>query len=458
MATLTVTNWFGDLAWHPQAVVEANSVNDIVAVMKNPDRYPAPVRAAGSIHSTTLCDVAEGGTVVKVKMNRILEIRTDSVTCEAGAIYIDIAEELQKRQLQFYVNTEIGMLTAGAAACAGTKDASFPGQFGQVGSYVTGVKMVLPSGDLLEVTEDKDPELMRQIRSSYGLFGIVFEVTYRVRPMTPMAVHHETFKVDDFVAKLPELKARNEALMYYLFPFDNMVTVEFRRDNPGATGDPDRHVWLLRNYIWSKAGPRFAHDIESTIAVPAIRYGVIDGFLAMFRFKLENLVRSDNTIAADQIIRYPTVSDDSRYTFSLFAFPEESYPTVLPAYVKFCQDYYREHAWRSNTCNVGYRIAQDQNALLSYSYDGDVITIDPVSTGSPGWKDFLTAYNQFSSDCGGSPLFNQTFGVTHAMAQKAFGDRLRKFEEARQKFDPGNRLLNDYFREVLTGAAAAQAS
>jgi len=42
MATLTVTNWFGDLAWHPQAVVEANSVNDIVAVIKNPDRYPTP--------------------------------------------------------------------------------------------------------------------------------------------------------------------------------------------------------------------------------------------------------------------------------------------------------------------------------------------------------------------------------------------------------------------------------
>ncbi|MBV8440470.1 MAG: FAD-binding oxidoreductase [Hyphomicrobiales bacterium] len=455
MATLTVTNWFGNIAWHPQAVVEANSVNDIVTVMKNPDRYPPPVRVVGSCHSTARCDVADGGTVVKMKMNRILEIRTDSVTCEAGAIYIDIDEELQKRQLQFYVNTEIGMLTAGAAACAGTKDASFRGQFGQVGSYVTGVKMVLPSGDLLEVTEDKDPELMRQIRSSYGLFGIVYEVTYRVRPMTPMAVYHESFKIDDFVAKLPELKARNEALMYYLFPFDNMITVEFRRDNPGATGDPNRAVWALRNYIWSKAGPRFAHDIESTIASPAIRYGVIDSFAAVFRFKLENLVRSDNTIAADQTIRYPTVADDSRYTFSLFAFPEESFPAALLAYFKFCQDYYQQQGYRSNTCNVGYRIAQDQNALLSYSYDGAVMTIDPVSTGNTGWEQFLAAYNQFCSDRGGSPLLNQTFGVTHAIAEKAFGDRLRKFEEARKKFDPGNRLLNDYFREVLTGATAA---
>ena len=98
---------------------------------------------------------------------------------------------------------------------------------------------------------------------------------------------------------------------------------------------------------------------------------------------------------------------------------------------------------------------KDQNALMSYSYDGNVMTVDPVSTGNPGWEDFLGAYNQFCSDHNGCPLFNQTFGVTRAIAQKAFGDRLQKFEEARKTFDPNNRLLNDYFREILTGAAAA---
>jgi FAD/FMN-containing dehydrogenase len=61
-------------------------------------------------------------------MNRILEVTNDTVTVEAGAIYIDIAQELEKRQLQFHVNTEIGSLSAGSAACAGTKDASMPGE------------------------------------------------------------------------------------------------------------------------------------------------------------------------------------------------------------------------------------------------------------------------------------------------------------------------------------------
>src|SRR5690349_20125780 len=166
-----------------------------------------------------------------MKMNRILNIGADVVTVEAGAIYFDIAKELEKHRLQFYVNTEIGSLSAGSAACAGTKDASLPGKFGQVSSYVTSIKVVLPSGDLFEVTEDQ-PELIQKVRSSYGTFGIVYEVTFRVRPLIPLAVHHETFSIDDFAQRLPELKARGQSLMFYFFPFENLITVEFRSHNP----------------------------------------------------------------------------------------------------------------------------------------------------------------------------------------------------------------------------------
>src|SRR6201999_4465258 len=101
---------------------------------------------------------------------------------QAGATHLNMAKALEAKGRQFYVNTEIGSLSAGSAACAGTKDASFPGEYGQAGSYVIGVKMVLPSGELLEITEDQQPDLMQKIRSSYGLFGIIYEVTYKVRP------------------------------------------------------------------------------------------------------------------------------------------------------------------------------------------------------------------------------------------------------------------------------------
>ena len=448
MPDLEVTNWFGDIVSHPKVIVNANSVADIVAVLKDAGKYPAPVRAVGSNHSTSPCGAAEGGTLLRMKMNRILNIGPDTMTVEAGARHIDMARELAQRNLQFFVNTEIGSLTAGSAACAGTKDASFEGEYGQVGSYIIGVKLVLPNGDLMEVTETQE-DLMRKVRSSYGTFGIVYEVTYRIRPLLPMAVYHETFALDEFVAKLDSLKARGELMFWYTFPFVDRVTVEFRRYNPGASGSPNRSAWILRNYLWGTAGPRFGHDIEASIPDPTLRYEVIDGFGAILRFKLENLVRADYTLPPDQIVEYPPVSDDRRYTFSLFAFPEPQFPAIFTQFISFVRDYHDRVGYRSNLAYVGYRIAQDQKALLSYSYDGPVMTIDPVSTGNPGWKPFLDAYNQFCSDRGGVPLLNQTYGLTPEIVRKACGDRLKDFAETRRQFDPGDRLLNDYFRTLL---------
>lgn len=448
-STSTVTNWFGDIVSHPAVVVDANSTDDLVAILRDTSAYPSPVRAVGSNHSTTPCGAADGGTLVRMKMNRILNIGSDSLTVEAGAVHLDMAQALEAQKLQFYVNTEIGSLSAGSAACAGTKDASFPGEFGQVGSYVTGVKMVLPSGDLLEVTQDAQPELMQSIRSSYGLFGIVCEVTYKIRPLTPMHVHHTTWSLQDFLSTLPQLKELDYSMMYYMFPFEDKITVEFRRYNPSATGDPNRCAWALRNHIWGTSGPKLGHDVEANVAIPAIRYGIIDAFNAGWRMQLENIVTSDNTVPPDQIIQYPPVSNDSRYTFSLFAFPEDQYPAVLTDFYQFCKDYYAQKGYRSNLLYVGYSIAADTSSYFSYSSDGNVMTIDPVSTANPGWDDFLIAYNQFCSDRNGKPLLNQTPSLSPAIVQKAFGDKLPAFNALRQKYDPGNRMLTDYFRTLL---------
>jgi hypothetical protein len=269
-----------------------------------------------------------------------------------------------------------------------------------------------------------------------------------------MAVHHETFKIQDFAAKFPSLLGRGESLMFYLFPYDNLVTVEFRHYNPGAGGAPNRTIWPLRNYLWATAGPAVCAQITREISIAEIRNGVLGSFNALWRLKLENLIHSDNTVATDQIIRYPTNST-SKYTFSFWAFPEQTYPAVLTAFFQFAQKYLETTGYRINMLCVGYRVAQDQSSLLSYSYNGNMITIDPVSTANPGWTEFLGVYNQFCSDRGGVPLMNQTFGLTHAMVQKALGSRLQTFAEARQTFDPGGRLLNDYFRDMLAAADSA---
>ena len=447
----TVTNWFGNIDLEPGVVVHATSAKQIAEIVLDEESYPSPVRAGGSHHSTTACGVVDGGTLVITRaMNRIISIGEDHVTAEAGALYIDVAKALAEHGMQFFVNVEIGNLTMGSAACGGTKDASMPGEFGQVNSYVIGMKMVTATGDLVEITED-DPELLQAMRSSYGLCGIVYEVTFRIRPQRPMAVHHEGYSLAEFAKRLPGLRTREEAMMFYIDPFNDHILIEFRRYVPyGFASDHTSWQWKLRNYVWSKGAPYTSFLLSTKVGDATRRFATIDFAYKWTFAALERFVHGGHTFASDQMIRYPEESDNTRYTFSIWAFPSEQYAQTISEYFAWVRDYYARTGFRPDMPHVGYRIAADQQGLFSYSFNGPVMTIDPVSTGQAGWDEFLAAYNEFCSDHNGVPLFNQTHLITREQVQKAFGARVQTFAKVREEYDPNNRFLTRFFRERLT--------
>jgi FAD/FMN-containing dehydrogenase len=448
-----VRSWDGSFVTYPRATAEAHSIDEVVAIMRDRGRYPSPVRARGSGHSPANCGEADGGTIVDMRrMNRILHVGADTITAEGGALYIDIAQELERHGLQVHVNTEIGCLTIGSGACCATKDASMPGELGQISSYVVGMKIVTPAGDILEVGED-DPGLLQAARSSYGLFGIVCEVTLRACPLRQLSVQHRTFRVAQFADLLPELIASNASLMFYLYPFLDRVSVEFRQyvgdaRAPGAER-PNRTTWKLRNFTWRTVAPAVARFAEACIPWRAGRYVLLNWFDTTLHVSVDRLLRSPVTLPPDQMIRYPDKAGWTGFTSSIWAFPEPVFGRALNDYCQFVRRYDRDRRWRPNMLAVGYRVAQDTSSLLSYTYDGPVLTIDPVCTGTKGWVEFLDAFNVFCSERGGSPLLNQTRGVTPEMARRAFGERLATLEGYRRRFDPEGRVLNDFFRVLL---------
>ncbi len=449
-----VWNWTKEHVSYPREVVEVADVGEVAAILSGVDAYPSPVRGLASRHSTTRCGEADGGTVLDVRrLNRILRIGTDSVTTEPGALYIDVAKELERHDLQFYVNIELGNLSMGAAATCATKDASMPGEYGQVNSYASRIKFVTPAGETVEVTED-DPELLQAARSSYGLFGITTEVTFKVRRLQAMAVHHEVYKLKEFQARLPELIGRGESMMLYIFPFLEKVGIEFRRyagdEATMRASRPATHrAWWLRNKAWKTIAPATNWALERYVPFRRPRYFAVNQLNRVNQLMLTRFVRSEHTLPPDQMIRYPEVSGKAKYTFSIWGFPEEQYAETLGEYFRFAQSYYRNRHWRPNMLHVGYRILQDQSSLFSYTYDWNAITIDPVCTGAPGWTDFLDAYNEFCIDHDGKPLLNQTPRITPDQMARAFGDRVAQFDAHRRRFDPENRLLNGYFRELM---------
>ncbi|MGI9319692.1 MAG: SDR family NAD(P)-dependent oxidoreductase, partial [bacterium] len=363
------TNWEESIELHPIKVTFPKSLEDVSEVLANPQDYPSPVRAAGSRHTTTHCGVADHGTLMIMrKLNRIIEINAaeQTVTVEAGAIYIDVAGALKQKGFQFYVNVEIGNLTMGSAASTGTKDASMPGEFGQVCSYCVGVKMVLADGTVREVNES-EPELLQVVRSSYGMLGVIVETTFKIQPLRPMSVRHKTYTLDEFEKELPVLQERNESIMYYLFPFQDVLTVEFRSYLNQDHRSFNRWLWPSRNLFWKTIAPTWGYSTRKLITNQKVRSGLLDGFYGIIRVLLNTVLRSRRTCATDQIIRYPEHKNFAKYTFSIWAFREQEIMPTMRAYYVFCKEYYRKHGFRCDMLNVGYRISEDRNPLFSYS-------------------------------------------------------------------------------------------
>jgi hypothetical protein len=269
-----------------------------------------------------------------------------------------------------------------------------------------------------------------------------------------MAVSHRVYRLDEFVEALPALAASERSLMFYIFPYLDRVAVEARRYTGDesiarAAGAPKRFLWRLRNSTWKTFAPSFGYAVERYVPAKRVRYLLVDRFNRTLHFLMDRIMASGHTVPTDQMIRYPPISGRSKYTFSIWAFPEEDYPRVVREYFDWAKRYYRETGFRPNLLHVGYRIAKDESSLLSYSYDGNVITIDPVATGAAGWLEFLDGYNEFCSEHGGFPLVNQTPRVTREQFRKAFGDRLDRLEEHRRRYDPEDRLLSGFYRELL---------
>jgi FAD/FMN-containing dehydrogenase len=450
-ASPELRNWDGSIVMRPHTIAYPRTVDELVAIMRDPVRYPSPIRAVGSNHTSTFATVSDGGTAVLMSphFHRIIAIRDDTVTVEAGALYIDVAQELRRHGKQFHVNLEIGCLSMGVAASGGTKDSSFPGEYGQCSSYAIGFKLVTPSGELQEFTEAQ-PEMLRILRSSYGLLGIVYEVTFRVRPVQPMRVETLTFTLEEFEQQLPALRARGDSMFMYLFPHHRKINCEFRSYSDGPHPQPNGWRWGLRNYFWEKVLPYAGYLGSTYVKSKRVRYFAIDQINEVVAWLQRIVMTGADTSAADQLIRFPPVAGNTKYCFSLWAFPERDFPQLMRAYFDFCADYYREHGYRSNMLNVGYRIAQDDNALFSYAFDSNVMTFDPVGTGDEGWQDFLKAYNVFCSERGGRPLFNQTRHLTGPQARKAYGERIDQFNAIRTKYDPKDRMLNDFFAAIFS--------
>ena len=263
---MSVSNWNGSNTCAPAAVATPRDLDELVAIVRDP-RFPSPVRALGELHSLNESIETAGTAVFMTHFSRIDEPDPVKrrVTVGAGVRMIDLKNALKRHGLQLPVVPEIGNATAGSVACCGTKDSSLgPTGRGQISSTVVSLRLVRPDGRTEHVT---DSEALRLVRGSYGLLGIVYEVTFEVEARRRVWYSYERIRLDRWLESgrpLPapdgdEILGGADGFLGFLLPYRRQLIVErrrlARRHRPVMILDAVR-LWL-RTFAWMSGARPF---------------------------------------------------------------------------------------------------------------------------------------------------------------------------------------------------------
>ncbi|MDI7275148.1 MAG: FAD-binding oxidoreductase, partial [Anaerolineae bacterium] len=195
----------------PAFVVKPGNTGELAAVLRLANELGIPVSPRGGGSAQEGGCQSEGGIIVEtLRLDQILEINEDrgTVTVEAGLTFGKLMAVLEQR------GWKIGIAPSGALAGTVGGHVSRPGvgwgniKYVTQGQQVLGLKVVLPTGDVVSTGTAANPQAGSFFRyclgpdltglfiGAEGAFGIVTEVTLRLYPW-PERIYLERFVGSD---------------------------------------------------------------------------------------------------------------------------------------------------------------------------------------------------------------------------------------------------------------------
>jgi len=211
-----VTDAGGTAYGMSHGVVIARSAEQISILLKHAQEYRVPVTVRGGGLTTEGESVAFGGVLLDMSgMSRVLHVDKAGLTvrAEAGIFWHSLAEVL-RRQGMDYLSAPLNLTSSvGGTLGVGGIDVNSP-RLGCSADQALALRVVTPTGEIAECSDNENPDLFQRVILGYGQFGVIVEATLKIRPYTPLRMHY--FHYSSLRAAIEDLQMldRNDVADY----------------------------------------------------------------------------------------------------------------------------------------------------------------------------------------------------------------------------------------------------
>ena len=212
------TNWSGKLSARPETLHFLRSEEDARALAQAADRSSATLRVAGATHSHAPL-IGNNDTIVDASaLAGVIDVDADArvATVWAGSRIFALGPSLGTAGLALHNQGDIDQQAIAGATATGTHGTG--ARLANLSSAVVGARLVLASGDIVDVDANNEPDLWQASRLHLGAFGIVTRLRLKLRESYRLAETAWTASLETVMADVDRLIADNRHFEFFWNP------------------------------------------------------------------------------------------------------------------------------------------------------------------------------------------------------------------------------------------------
>ncbi len=431
-------NWAGEQRCAPAQIARPGSEDELAQTIAAASARGLSIRAAGSGHSFTDIACTDGLLIDTSAMARLIDADPDSglVTVQAGMTLHALGPENARHGLGLENQGDIDAQSLAGALATATHGTGV--RFGNLSARVVGMRLVTASGDVVELTRDKDPEGLLAARVSLGALGIASQVTLECVPLYTLQRHDKPIPLARVLDRLDEHVEESDHFEFFLWPYTRtaMTRSTMRSDiEPAPTPHWKRVIQerVVENQalgLVCRTGRRFPSQ------VPRLNRLIAS---AMSEGRVE-----------DRAYRVYATRREVRFTETEYAIPRRDAREALERALALIE---RRRLPILFPFEVRFAAADD--AFLSTAHGRETCYIAAHQYTGMEYESFFRAFEEIMNSYGGRPHW----GKRHYQTAPALRERYPewdRYQSVRARLDPGGVFENDYIRRVIGPVAAEQ--
>ena len=427
------------------AHLRPRNLNQLRRFLQPESGTPLPIRPQGAGTAATDCNTTSAGSILHMtQLDRVFLVDRDNhtVTVEAGIRVEALIETLAEDGLELIGGFELQGRTVGGAIAAPCFGPCIGNSGSFFSSHVVSMKIVTAKGKILTIDRSQK-NLLAAYRMSFGLLGVIYEVTLQVRPIQTFTASHRRVSIKKFAAIVDTLAMSDVGFKFYLMPYRDRVYLDLRRYDTDP-GNAYAAPWRLKDWGESTVMPHVFKSLNRIVPIDSVKYRLIDSISEATQGLVNSRLVKSGSNAASQSRR----KRGGRSTYySTWCFPAANFSVIALAYKKFCETTLQNTQYRCDLPAVGYRLSRDSSAPLSPSFDETMIALSTASTQLKGWDDFVIDLAEFAEKWGGTPLISQSRALRAETVIQTYSRRLDFFRRMRRQLDPEDRLLSPFLAQ-----------